>query len=133
MTRKQVLIELRDKVRAGAWDGQWTDFTKGLGLRPDDRHCHAIEAYKGSLDAAKALHEAVLPGWVVYEMGWWPCIPVRLNQPKARFTLWQTHVDSQGERWHSTSDKRASGECDAPARAWLLAILEALIAQEQSE
>jgi hypothetical protein len=124
MDRKTALIELRDKVKAGGsiWPAE-LDGTE-LADRPFG------DAYNGSLDAAKALHESVLPGWVVYEMGWWPCIPVRLNQPKARFTLWQTHVDSQGERWHGSGDKRASGECDTPARAWLLAIIEALIAEE---
>ena len=33
-------------------------------LSPEEHH-HAFRAYNGSLDAAMALHEALLPGWTV--------------------------------------------------------------------
>ena len=53
MTRKQALIDLRDKVKAGEWPGHcvFHDMYDDFGLI-------AFRAYSGSLDAAKALHEA---------------------------------------------------------------------------
>lgn len=85
-----------------------------------------------AMGAAKALHEAVLPGWVVYQFGWWPIMPDRLNQKKAHVELWATHVDKQGEHWHGTDDARAEGSNDSPARAWLAAIIKALIAEAEA-
>ena len=107
MTRKQALTELRDKVKAGDYL-RWGHFAKGIGLRPDDRHISAHWAYNGSLDAAKALHEAVLPAH------------------RARLD-----VGRRNRAWIVTPDnKKTDAYADTPARAWLLAILEALIAQE---
>ena len=60
----EALTALRDKVKAG------DHFPKGLrsnifGHNGNAKLC--LDAYNGSLDAAKALHEAVLPkfGWSV--------------------------------------------------------------------
>ena len=64
----------------------------------------AYEAYAGSLDAAKRLHEAVLPGWE------W-----RLRDA-GRAWVWRTLTDQ----------KYSDGDTDITARAWLLAILRAL-------
>jgi hypothetical protein len=108
MTRKQSLIELRDKVKAGA-DIWPSDFP--LGFKGTQ---WGIRAYEGSLDAAKSLHEAVLAEW--------------------------TYVDllQRGQR-HSAHVAKGvlretyTGISDNPARAWLLAILEALIAQEPDQ
>lgn len=70
-------------------------------------------AYSGSLDAAKALHEAVLPKryWRMEEWdgAWTVQIPV-----------------STFKRHEATSEA-------SPARAWLIAILRALIAPEATE
>lgn len=113
MTKLEALIQLRDKVKAGEksyWPGNDFHFAMGgknyeyVGNTPGALECD--RAYHGSLDAAKALHEAVLPGWA-----WTLC-----NDGKA-------HVLRTGsEPW---------SYAETPARAWLLAILEALISQEQ--
>lgn len=71
------------------------------------------EAYRGSLDAAKNLHEAVLPGW------WW-VKPDRVESG----TIHVVGPDN-GDYYPS-----AVGKHPDPARAWLIAILKALIAQE---
>jgi hypothetical protein len=106
MKNRDALIALRDAVKAGEWDqsAAWTSF--GIG-----RCSQAERAYHGSLYAAKALHEAVLPGW------YW-------------------HVNSADDRQHhaaNVSRDEASSfyfvTAPNPARAWLLAILEALIAE----
>ena len=69
----------------------------------------AQEAYRGSLDAALRLHEALLPGWDY-------CIDdVQRTKPLV-------YVQDDGG---PTFD----GEAANPARAWLLAILRALKAK----
>ena len=63
MTRKEALIALRDAVQAGMW--QPVAAAAVFWLDPADcteNRENAENAYYGSLDAAKALHEAVLPG-----------------------------------------------------------------------
>ena len=105
MSKLQALTALRDKVKAG------DHFPKGLrsnifGHNGNAKLC--LDAYNGSLDAAKALHEAVLPGW-----GYEIC-------NGAEVTLRQY-------------SKKIIFKNVCPARAWLLAILEALIAQEGTD
>jgi hypothetical protein len=122
MTKLQALIELRDAVKAGDGAGfrranraVFSTPCQDMELQLREERCR--HAYKGSLDAAKALHEAVLPDFRLsgmhqkYKtMRWYVCID-RFDNPDVKF-----------------------GEIsDAPARAWLLAILEALIAQEQGK
>ena len=122
MTRLEALTELRDKVAAGenlfgadcmiAPLMNWPAYTE-----------HSIwKASHGSLDAAKALHEAVLPGWQWIIDG--------ENRKLER--------NAQAQVWKIRKSKRKShiGRVIAshnPARAWLLAILEALIAQENAD
>lgn len=65
---------------------------------------HGISAYNGSLDAAKALHDAVLPGW-------------------------EWHLGPSNAKiypYNGSPLKSWSGMADTPARAWLLAIIRAL-------
>ena len=62
---------------------------------------YGIEAYLGSLDAAKSLHEALLPGWDWYR---WP------------------QGDFEVRLGYSTG---FGGASPTPARAWLIAILKA--------
>ena len=109
------LRELRDKVAAGeattmAFDDAFAGFPDTF--TPD----RAEQCYFGSLDAARALHEALLPGWewcvdgvdaLVQE----PHLPGRITQAKPVYGA------AQGN----------------PARAWLLAILDALIAKETDD
>lgn len=66
-------------------------------------------AHGGSLDAAKELHEAVLPGW-----------------------RWETGTNLAGDPVAQVWDNgnRSIGRSPEPARSWLIAILEALIAKE---
>lgn len=78
-------------------------------------------AYNGSLDAAKALHDSLLPGWTMDQMNEWHGIEgrtagwgvnlLRLSEPRMR-----THGGGIGM---------------TPARAWLLAILKAKLAEDQ--
>ena len=105
MTNTQALRDLLAKVEAGN--------LKSIDLICLEavHHSHAWRAYFGSLDAAKALHDAVLPGWG-YHCG----------EYGARVWL---HA---GDEWRP--EKRQDVElADQPARAWLIAQLRALIAQ----
>jgi hypothetical protein len=101
---KQALVELRDKVKAG----EEVSAYHASRTWPNG-YAHAINAGAGSLDAAKALHEAVLPGWH-YNLapGYCHVLPPKDN----------------GDQEAST------GQADNPARAWLIAILSALIEKE---
>ena len=104
MSKLKALTALRDKVKAWAFTfNEWAEY-------PIDRKNirRLDDAYNGSLDAAKALHEAVLPGW-----GYEIC-------NGAEVTLRQY-------------SKKIIFKNVCPARAWLLAILEALIAQEGTD
>jgi hypothetical protein len=123
MSERGALIDLRDKVKAGTLES-WLDMKRGVGIAPDDRHIHGMNAYNGSLDAAKALHEAVLPGWAVERI-------VQLLDIDEAGSYSGTASD-----WIVTLLRIADGftiesdilEC--PAHAWLLAIIDALIAKE---
>ena len=123
--RKQALIELRDKVKAGELHrkANCIAMMEGLsGAYIPNGAAWTLSAANGSLDAAKALHEAVLPGW-----GW------RVAQCHVSDDAWVMAPDDSlapdGEEWstYTDIDQRPPGN---PARAWLLAILEALIAME---
>ena len=108
MTRKEALAELIEKVEARepilhplpAW---W----------PTKDWVNCVGAFHGSLDAAKALHEAVLPGWFagvsenIHGHGWYG--------------------------WVQTNERHMEARSNQPARAWLLAILKALHAQESGQ
>lgn len=103
---KQALIDLRDKVEAG-------DRSASLKNTPFRGHGDLYQrAYNGSLDAAKALHEAVLGG--EYR--------ARLDIGR-RFRCWIVSPDNS----------KIDAYSDTPARAWLIAILNALIAQEDGQ
>jgi hypothetical protein len=106
MTRKQALTELRDKVRVG-------DATFATDAFDDVfQQVWIAGSFRGSLDAAKALHEAVLGGW-----GW--AVAER-----------QGYVEASVRKNSLFASEYYGSIADNPARAWLLAILEALIAQE---
>jgi hypothetical protein len=70
-------------------------------------YAHAINASHGSLDAANSLHEAVLSG-----------------------TLWVNRFGGVVTILHCGEEH--TGVSDNPARAWLIAILMALIADIQN-
>jgi hypothetical protein len=74
------------------------------------KYIRAADAYRGSLDAAKALHDALLPGWM------W--------EIDAIGEVWVWGAD--GSRFHTERDDDKPSN---PARAWLIAILRAYRAQ----
>ena len=72
-----------------------------------DDTLNADAAHNGSLDAALALHEALLPGWVF------------------DVTNDSAFVVRDGVDWDNARNPQYVGESEIPARAWLLAILRA--------
>lgn len=116
MTRIEALKVLLAKVEVGKIylpdSEKWAAFAFDPSL--------ATRAFYGSLDAAKALHEAVLPGCSQYSMITDPtCICVKM-------CWWPDGLSAARaimvEGWHE----------DIPALAWFIAILHALIAQEEA-
>jgi hypothetical protein len=107
------LQELLAKVEAGEWDWRldWPEWD--AECMPSIGLCS--NAYNGSLDAAKALHEAVLPEW-------------HFNiSSEANSNGYVVALTDASWMDHSLGD-------DAnPARAWLIAIIKALIAQEDAK
>ena len=124
MDRKQALEALLVRVKAGEWPDDY-------GAAPLLSHlsdCLALAAFEGSLDAAKALHDAVLPGWPVRVMdhsqdylgghGWHACV----NWP---------HMNApEGRSAYLADSYSYTAWANNPARAWLIATLKALIAME---
>lgn len=101
------LTRLAEKVEAGT--AKPADFVeKGL-MENISAPKSAWKAYHGSLDAAKALHEVVLPGW-------WFAI--------------QPNCATVGKLDHPHDGKIFDGKSANTARAWLLAILRALASTE---
>lgn len=103
------LARLIEAVEAGRWDHDAA--AAWLWTKPGQIYGWAMEAFNGSLDAAKWLHDALLPGW-----GWETGI-------NATFV-------SIAQVWKSGRDKAHAGTSETPARAWLLAILRAMEGRE---
>jgi hypothetical protein len=102
--RKDALMQLLAKVKAGS--SIWPAELDGTGL--SDRPFG--DAYNGSIDAAHALHDAVLPNH------------------RARID-----VGKKYRAWVITPDnKKFDAYADNPARAWLIAIIQALILIENN-
>jgi hypothetical protein len=80
---------------------------------PHDEWSHFFSSYEGSLDATKALHDAVLKNHQWH-------ISNEANGDGYVCSIF----DNKRDRYTATTHQ------PCPARAWLLAILEALIAQE---
>ena len=120
MTRKEALAELIAKAEAGELP-QPRDFRAALEVPMQDMRYtqmpnDARAAYGGSLDAAKALHEAVLPGW-----RWDVTVhAASVQDSKAK----------PNPRFPSSWGLFDGCITDNPARAWLLAILRALHSME---
>ena len=109
MTQLAALRELAEKVAAGIWDWEQDYADWDSQYMPDIGTCRL--AYIGSLNAAKALHEAVLPGW-----------RARLDIGK-RFRCWVI----------SPTNVKIDEYADNPARAWLLAIIRARASELEAE
>lgn len=114
------LTRLADAVEAGTATS--ADFRAAFPAGNGHDSGAILAAYHGSLDAAKALHEAVLPGWGVTSL----C------------QLWDVTPSGEyigiGNDWsielhHSNGDIQSHETCATasdPARAWLIAIIRAL-------
>lgn len=124
-TRKEALQALLDKIDAGDADQHDEGWMHLPCTRHDDGKMsshmgRAWRAYHGSLDAALALHNAVLPGW-----RWWVADALYwsvMDDEAPRVTLAN---GIPGADLHVVSAH--SETC--PARAWLIAIIKALISE----
>ena len=131
--RKQALRDLRVMVSAGVKYETMghtimcqqafpkpNDFDGSRKAYADSSAQKAILVWRnGSLDAAKALHNAVLPGCSQYSIVTDPtCLKVSV-------CWWPNGLSGKTER-HG----EGWGHPDQEARAWLLAILSALIGQQ---
>ncbi len=107
------LQALLDRVEAGEFPADTS--ARDLGIASDGLPIikTMYSAFSGSLDAAKALHEAVLPG-----CAWFIESAYRGDAPTAAIEGHGISVDASN---------------DNPARAWLIAILRALIAASVAE
>lgn len=98
-TGKTALRELRDWIAEG---------TFVLDAMPWPHEVTAYNAFSGSLDAATALHEALLPGW-----------------------FWEVSDDAEVTLMHSLGAGHGHVHIEpsnrAPSKAWLLAQIDALI------
>lgn len=103
------LRELRKRVKAGEFPADMSNIELGW----DVPILTPYEAFSGSIDAAKTLHEAMLPGWkwVVWASHSGPNFGCNLLGPISHDSVYSVN----------------------PARAWLLAILDALIEKEKDD
>lgn len=100
------LLKLAERIEAGSFDTRsylW-DFTDKEG------YALAVKAFNGSLDAAKALHDAVLPGaeWII---------------GTSDDGLWFAKVLVNGSA--ATRTVYTFSEASTSAKAWLSGILKA--------
>jgi len=109
------LTRLAEKVEAGTATPD--DFVENGLMENISAPKSAWKAYNGSLNAAKALHEAVLPGWML------PCWVSHFTNGKHGVTVEIYPLDP-------ANSSEAIAEHTDPARAWLLAILRALASTE---
>jgi len=115
------LRELRKMVAAGAFPGD----IFGSSFGPNIAILTPYEAFSGSLDAAKELHERLLPGWSWRR----PAVPWEMDSVAVQDPDWSggDDEDEGGYAWFK------GAAINNPARAWLLAILDALISKETDD
>ena len=110
MTRKEALAELIEKVGKGKAPKYTPDYELALyPIKGMWAAYKAMDAYEGSLDAAKALNDAVLPE---------SSAVIQMNG------VAQLHGPIHGFVWTAFNE--------IPARAWLIAILMELHAHDKS-
>lgn len=119
MTRLDALRALESSVNSGqfipALNSHAGAFPPSTPYGRENFHM-SFDAFNGSLNAAKALHEAVLPGWE-----------------------WQIthrgHVQMTGPEYpySGLGSVEANARGGGPARSWLLAQIRALIAIEEAD
>jgi len=126
MERPEALKELLAKVTAGTLPeavfhgchgirGHWA-YVTGLSQR---QRADVFLAYNGSLDAAKALHDAVLPGW---DWSGYYC--------GSTTTAFEYQLETEAMRQSLYFEPVSGSSNHNPSRAWLIAILKVLISQE---
>ena len=111
-----------DFIRGDAWVEAWQMFRPELDKMRSEGTASmikAMRAYHGSLDAALALHEALLPGWAHL---------VRSSSHGDGYNYRKGHFFSNV--WRDDECPNNGAQCfdtwgATPARAWLLAILRA--------
>jgi hypothetical protein len=127
MTRLEALRDLKAKVEAGEYDVRAFRAVWPFSEGHDDIGSHALYAMKdNSLDAARAMHEAVLPGW------WWKIGTCCLSDDACVSPEGPESVTADGREWSDITDVDIRPP-ENPARAWLLAVLVALIEQEEQQ
>lgn len=106
-----------DFIRSDDWINAWQSFYP----QPDSERSNgtacllvAWKAYHGSLDAAKALHEALLPGWIVHDFS-----------QNSRSMGWSMVICNEAGVYHTSHEGGEVGFVPVAARAWLLAVLKA--------
>ena len=111
MTHPQTaaLKTLLERVEAGIDETDYWWIDPALGALIEPLCMQGQPAFYGSLDAAKELHEAVLPGW-----GW--------GKEALSGKIYVMEIEGNGMEF---------GEAPNPARAWLIAIIKALIADTE--
>lgn len=116
MTQLEALDALIAAVSAGETDLIHVErMSRQAGL-PEGGRIYG-SAYQDDLNAARNVHNALVPHWALERMSLWPA-------GLATFHLWGTH-EERGERWHSGCDGRVEATDGKPGRAWLLACLQA--------
>jgi len=114
MTQEKALEALIEAVEAGtATEFQFHTWRPGLSGTIKESKA-MLRAYNGSLDAAAALHDALLPGWD------WEICNDTADKMAAVWPIKQPKNVFDGDPGY--------GHWPTPARAWLLAILRALAA-----
>jgi len=123
MKRLDALKELAAKVEAGSCPLRCLN-NAGWGSDNVQEAISIRKAFHGSLDAALAVHNAVLPGWHYFFYGadYETLFSGNQHEPFCVVAKGRGGVDLETHRGNSTT----------PARAWLLAILRALIAMEEN-
>jgi hypothetical protein len=111
--RKDALTKLLDEIELGNV-APFAPLVERIVSKFSQKEINLVQkANQGSLDAAKALHEAVLPRW--------------------RFIITINGVSIYNRAKPRTKGYFKEGQCATnPARAWLIAILKALIAGENT-
>ena len=106
--RKKALEALLEKVKAGTLTGADCCISPMMGWFAHSEH-DIIKSYWGDMNAAKALHDAALPGWG-----------------------WEIYDEGCARVWPRPLGDAVfkDGINEKQARAWLIAILSALIEQE---
>lgn len=112
---KQILLTLADRVEAGEQSFGWGNIEKAFGIRG---YGQILNSAIKSLDAAKKLHDAVLPG-AQFRI-------TTIDLPNSEYSRsCMVHVEwSYNNSWWAEE-----GNASTPAAAWVAAILRAKAAQ----